>query len=111
MREGEEGDSRTQSVGTRDGKDILFVSHDGDLYPAGFLPYRLGNLRTDSIVDLYRDHPLLRSIRVTDLSGQCGVCGLAEMCGGSRARAFAATGDPLGEDPACAYRPHEGVNV
>ncbi|MGZ8646459.1 MAG: TIGR04053 family radical SAM/SPASM domain-containing protein [Actinomycetota bacterium] len=100
---GEPGDSRAQSVGTRDGKGILFVSHDGDVYPAGFLPYRLGNVRTDSIVDLYRDHPLLRSIRAAEFSGRCGVCEFADVCGGSRARAFAATGDPLSEDPACAY--------
>lgn len=104
---GEPGDSRAQSVGTRDGKGILFVSHDGDVYPAGFLPYKLGNVRTDSIVDLYRDHPLLRSIRAAEFTGRCGVCGFGDVCGGSRARAFAATGDPLGDDPACPYSPSE----
>jgi len=102
---GEPGSSRAQSVGTRDGKGILFVSHDGDVYPAGFLPYRLGNVRTDDIVELYRSHPLLRAIRATEFSGRCGQCGFADTCGGSRARAFAALGDPLGEDPACAYQP------
>lgn len=108
---GEPGDSRAQSVGTRDGKGILFVSHDGDVYPAGFLPLRLGNVRTDDIVDLYRNHPLLRSIRASEFGGRCGVCEFADVCGGSRARAFAATGDPLGEDPACAYRPREFADV
>jgi len=102
---GEPGSSRAQSVGTRDGKGILFVSHDGDVYPAGFLPYRLGNVRTGDIVDLYRSHPLLRSIRATEFGGRCGVCEFADTCGGSRARAFAALGDPLGEDPACAFQP------
>jgi radical SAM protein len=102
---GEPGASRAQSVGTRDGKGILFVSHDGDVYPAGFLPYHLGNVRTDDIVELYRSHPLLRSIRATEFGGRCGVCEFADTCGGSRARAFAALGDPLGEDPACAYQP------
>jgi radical SAM protein len=100
---GEPGDPRAQSVGTRDGKGILFVSHDGDVYPAGFLPYKLGNVRTDSIVDLYRNHPLLRSIRAAEFNGRCGACGFGDMCGGSRARAFASSGDPLGEDPACPY--------
>ncbi|MGE5225502.1 MAG: TIGR04053 family radical SAM/SPASM domain-containing protein [Planctomycetaceae bacterium] len=102
---GEPGASRAQSVGTRDGKGILFVSHDGDVYPAGFLPLRLGNVKQDDIVALYRDHPLLRSIRATEFGGRCGVCDYADACGGSRARAFATFGDPLAEDPACAYQP------
>ena len=102
---GEPGNSRAQSVGTRDGKGILFVSHDGDVYPAGFLPYRLGNVKDDDIVDLYREHPLLRSIRATAFTGRCGECDFSDTCGGSRARAFATFGDPLAEDPACAYRP------
>jgi radical SAM protein with 4Fe4S-binding SPASM domain len=102
---GEPGKSRAQSVGTRDGKGILFVGHDGDVYPAGFLPFRLGNVKDDDIVDLYRNHPLLRSIRATDFSGRCGVCEYADTCGGSRARAFATFHDALAEDPACAYQP------
>jgi len=106
---GEPGNSRAQSVGTRDGKGILFVSHDGDVYPAGFLPYRLGNVKEDDVVELYRDHPLLRSIRATEFGGRCGVCDFAEACGGSRARAFANFGDALAEDPACAYQPVPSV--
>jgi radical SAM protein len=106
---GEPGSSRAQSVGTRDGKGILFVAHDGDVYPAGFLPYRLGNVCTDDIVELYRSHPLLRAIRATEFGGRCGACGFAEACGGSRARAFATFGDALAEDPACAYRPADVV--
>jgi radical SAM protein len=102
---GEPGKSRAQSVGTRDGKGILFVSHDGDVYPAGFLPYRLGNVLTDNVVDLYRDHPLLKSIRATRFGGRCGICEYADSCGGSRARAFAAFGDALAEDPACGFQP------
>ncbi len=102
---GEPGKSKAQSVGTRDGKGILFVSHDGDVYPAGFLPYRLGNAMTENIVELYRGHPLLKSIRATEFGGRCGVCEYADTCGGSRARAFAAFGDALGEDPACGYQP------
>lgn len=102
---GEPGASRAQSVGTRDGKGILFVGHDGDVYPAGFLPYRLGNVRRDDVVALYRDHPLLRSIRAAEFGGRCGACPYADTCGGSRARAFASFGDALGEDPACAFQP------
>lgn len=105
---GDPGDPKAQSVGTRDGKGILFVSHDGDVYPSGFLPYRLGNVRRDDIVHLYREHTLLRAIRATEFKGRCGLCSFADACGGSRARAFAESGDALGEDPACAYVP-DGV--
>ena len=100
---GPPGRSRAQSVGTRDGKGIVFVSHDGDVYPAGFLPIALGNVRTRSIVDVYRDDPLLRAIRAGRFGGRCGECDYADRCGGSRARAFATSGDALGEDPACSW--------
>jgi AdoMet-dependent heme synthase len=97
------GRPRAQTKGTRDGRGILFVGHDGTITPAGFLPLPLGNVRDDSIVDVYREHPLLRRIRAADFGGRCGTCAYRELCGGSRARAFAASGDPLGEDPGCPY--------
>lgn len=100
-----DGPPRAQSAGTRDGKGIVFVAHDGHVYPAGFLPVSLGNVRERSIVDIYRHHPLLRAIREARFAGRCGVCEYRDLCGGSRARAYAASGDPLGEDPACPYVP------
>ena len=93
------------TAATRDGKGILFVAHDGEVYPAGFLPIGLGNLRDRPLRDIYRDDPLLRSIRAAEFTGRCGRCEYADLCGGSRARAYAAAGDPLGEDPACTYQP------
>ena len=99
------GAARAQSVGTRDGKGILFVSHAGDVHPSGFLPVRLGNVRIDDIVRVYRESALLRAIRGSEFSGRCRACQFSDPCGGSRARAFAAGKDPLGEDPACAYDP------
>jgi radical SAM protein len=96
---------KATSAGTRDGNGILFVAHDGGICPAGFLPLELGNVRTDSVVDVYRDSPLLKDIRAARFHGRCGRCELAAICGGSRSRAFAATGDPLASDPACAYEP------
>ena len=93
------------TAGTRDGKGILFVSHDGWVYPAGFLPLRLGNVKDEDPVAIYRQHPLLRAVRAGEFSGRCGRCEHKGTCGGSRARAFAAFGDPLAEDPACAYVP------
>lgn len=99
------GAPRVQTKGTRDGSGIVFVAHDGAVYPAGFLPLAVGNVRAQSLVELYRTSPLLRDIRAARFRGRCGDCEYADLCGGSRARAYAAAGDPLGEDPACAYAP------
>jgi radical SAM protein len=96
---------RAQTKGTRDGKGIVFVGHDGEIYPSGFLPLSLGNVRDDEIVRVYREHPLLRRIRAADFGGRCGRCRYRELCGGSRARAYASAADPLAEDPACGYQP------
>ena len=101
------GMTKAQTKGTRDGKGIVFVAHDGDVYPAGFLPLVLGNVRRERLIDIYRDHPLLRAIRAGHFTGRCGACEYRDLCGGSRARAYAASGDPLGEDPACDYVPGE----
>lgn len=99
------GTASAHTASTRDGKGIVFVAYDGEVYPAGFLPDALGNVRTAPIARIYQDHPLLRRIRAAEFSGRCGRCEYADLCGGSRARAFAATGDALGEDPACVYEP------
>lgn len=96
---------RAQTKGTRDGRGIVFVAHDGDVYPAGFLPIAVGNVRARDLPEIYRDSPLLRDIRAARFTGRCGACEYRELCGGSRARAYASSCDPLGEDPACAYRP------
>jgi radical SAM protein with 4Fe4S-binding SPASM domain len=94
------------TAATRDGKGILFVAYAGEVYPAGFLPLGLGNLRDRPLSAIYRDHPLLQQIRGTRFQGRCGRCEYADLCGGSRARAYASGGDPLGEDPACVYQPN-----
>jgi AdoMet-dependent heme synthase len=94
---------------TRDGKGIIFVAYDGEVYPAGFMPIGLGNVRDHPLRAIYTGSPLLRSIRAAEFAGRCGRCEYADLCGGSRARAFAMTGDPLGEDPACAYQPGPGL--
>jgi len=99
------------TLSTRDGSGIVFVAHDGDVYPAGFLPLSLGNVRLRPLPELYRDHELLRSIRRGDFGGRCGVCEYRQLCGGSRARAFADSGDPLAEDSACSYRPAQGAGA
>lgn len=93
------------TVATRDGKGVIFVAHDGEVYPAGFLPVGLGNVKGRSLVDIYRDAPLLRDIRAGGFGGRCGYCAFGDLCGGSRARAYASCRDPLGEDPGCAFQP------
>lgn len=97
--------SSAHTAATRDGKGIVFVAHDGNVYPAGFLPLELGSVRQTPLAEIYRDSPVLRSIRSADFSGKCGRCEFADLCGGSRARAYATSGDPLGPDDACSYEP------
>jgi radical SAM protein with 4Fe4S-binding SPASM domain len=93
------------TAATRDGKGIVFVAYDGEVYPAGFLPLGLGSVRDQPLAEIYRDHPTLKAIRSAEFSGRCGACEYADLCGGSRARAYASTGDPLGEDSACIHQP------
>lgn len=89
-----------------DGRGFMFIAHDGTVSPSGFLPLPTGNVRTASAVDLYRDAPLFRALRdPRRLRGRCGRCEWRDVCGGSRARAFALTGDPLAEEPTCPHRP------
>jgi radical SAM protein len=89
-----------------DGNGFLFVDHRGAICPSGFLPLAAGNVREHDLAGVYREHPLFRALRDPDrLGGRCGVCEHRAACGGSRARAWALTGDPLAEDPGCAYRP------
>jgi radical SAM protein with 4Fe4S-binding SPASM domain len=101
---------RQMAFGIRDGNGVVFVSHRGEIYPAGFLPHPLlGNVRERSLVECYRDAPALRQLRdPANYTERCGRCEFKWVCGGSRARAFAMTGDPLGEDPLCAYQPDTG---
>jgi MoaA/NifB/PqqE/SkfB family radical SAM enzyme len=89
-----------------DGKGFMFISSVGDVCPSGFLPLVAGNVRETSPVEIYRDAPLFRSLRDPDqLTGRCGRCSYRIECGGSRARAYAFSGDPLAEDPTCMFEP------
>lgn len=93
-------------VPINDGLGFVFISHIGDIYPNGFLPLSAGNVRRDTLADVYRNDPLFRALRdPQQLRGKCGACEFRAICGGSRARAFAVYGDPLESDPSCAYVP------
>ena len=92
-------------LGVTDGRGIMFVSHNGDIYPAGFLPIICGRFPDVSPVDVYRTHPVFRTLQNPDnYRGICGVCEYRHICGGSRARAFAVSGDYLGPEPDCCYQ-------
>jgi len=93
-------------LGVGDGKGIMFVSHNGEIFPAGFLPLCCGRFPKDSVVDVYQNHPTFRALRDPDhFKGRCGVCEFRHVCGGSRARAYAVTGDFLETEPDCVYVP------
>ncbi|MFQ5840002.1 MAG: TIGR04053 family radical SAM/SPASM domain-containing protein [Candidatus Methylomirabilales bacterium] len=98
---------KRMGFGIRDGNGVIFVSHKGEVYPAGFLPWPLlGNVRERPLSAIYRDSPLLMKLRDMDrVRGKCGACEFRWVCGGSRARAYAATGDYLAEEPYCTYQP------
>lgn len=101
-----------RAFGIRDGNGIVFVSNLGEVMPSGFLPVSVGNVKERSLVELYRDEPLMRSLRDPDqFKGRCGACEYHDWCGGSRARAFAWAGDPLESDPLCPYVPGHAVPV
>jgi radical SAM protein len=93
-------------LGVNDGKGILFVSHQGDVQPSGFLNLVGGNIRSQSLPDIYRQSDVFRRVRdYTQLKGKCGFCEFKTICGGSRSRAYALTGDPMRSDPFCVYQP------
>jgi radical SAM protein len=97
-------------AGIRDGNGIMFISHSGQVRPSGFFPLPAGNVQGADPVALYRDSGLFRALRRPDgFGGRCGRCEWREACGGSRARALAATGDPLAEDPLCLHEPVAGA--
>ena len=92
--------------GVNSGKGFLFISHQGEVFPSGFLPIGVGNVRDSRLVSLYRESELFRELRSPELlKGICGHCEFNRVCGGSRSRAYALTGDYLAADPWCAYRP------
>ena len=92
--------------GLNDGKGFVFISHTGEVFPSGFLPMTAGNVRLQPLAEIYRESPLFKRLRdAANLEGKCGACEFNKICGGSRARAYALTGNPFGEEPCCSYVP------
>ena len=93
-------------LGVNDGKGVVFISHQGDVQPSGFLNLVGGNIRSESLVNIYQKSPTFLQVRdYAQIKGKCGVCEFKFICGGSRARAYALTGDPMRSDPYCIYQP------
>ena len=103
--------SESQAVGwatkrVNDGRGFVFISHIGKVYPSGFLPIEGGDLHQDSLAHIYQQSPIFVKLRDSDLlHGKCGACEFRNICGGSRARAYAVTGDVMAEEPCCIYQP------
>jgi AdoMet-dependent heme synthase len=92
--------------GVNDGKGLVFVDHMGEVFPSRFLPLSAGNVTKQRLSDMYCESPLFVSLRdSTKLKGKCRRCPARNVCGGSRARAYAITGDLFAAEPCCAYEP------
>jgi len=110
-----EGEPKSQAAfkltQTGDGKGIMFVGHDGEVYPSGFLPVTSGRVPVEKLSQIYLTNSLFVALRnPSNLKGRCGRCEYRLVCGGSRSRAFAELGDAFEEDPACAYAPVTSLN-
>jgi AdoMet-dependent heme synthase len=93
-------------LGVNDGKGVVFISYKGDVQPSGFLNMAGGNVRSQLLADIYKYSSLFQDVRdYSQIKGKCGVCEFKSICGGSRARAYALTGDPMQSDPYCVYQP------
>lgn len=99
-------------LGVNDGRGAMFVGHTGTIQPSGFLNLACGQFPRDSVVEVYQRHPAFVALRDTErLEGKCGRCPFRLVCGGSRARAFATTGNMMAEEPDCAYEPPSRAEI
>jgi len=99
-------DGIRRMMGITDGRGMFFISHIGEVYPSGFLPIVAGNVRETSLKEIYMKSPVFQDLKDPEkLKGKCGKCEFRYICGGSRARAYAMTGDYLAAEPRCIYKP------
>jgi len=103
---GHPGDMNAMTKGCLAGTGVCFISHEGEVFPCGYLPVIAGDLRKQSFADIWEHSQVFEQLRDTEnLKGKCGCCEFRNVCMGCRARAFAATGDYLAEEPFCVYQP------
>jgi len=90
------------------GTGVCFISHQGEVYPCGYLPVLAGDLRRQPFAEIWENATVFQQLRNTEnLKGKCGCCEFRNICMGCRARAYAATGDYLDEEPFCIYQPRK----
>lgn len=98
--------NRWAALGANDGHGTLFVSYKGEIYPSRYMPVLCGIFPEDQVERIYRTSPTLQLLRDPKrLQGKCGLCEYRRVCGGSRARAYAVTGEQMTQEPDCNYRP------
>jgi radical SAM protein with 4Fe4S-binding SPASM domain len=103
---GHPGDMNAMTKGCLAGTGVCFISHEGEVFPCGYLPAIAGDLRKQSFAEIWNDSAVFAQLRDDDnLKGKCGCCEFRHVCMGCRARAYAATGDFLAEEPFCVYEP------
>jgi len=103
---GHPGDMNAMTKGCLAGTGVCFISHEGEVFPCGYLPALAGDLRQQSFAEIWNDSEVFGQLRDDDnLKGKCGCCEFRHVCMGCRARAFAASGDFLAEEPFCIYQP------
>jgi len=99
-------DMNAMTKGCLAGTAVCFISHQGEIYPCGYLPALAGDLKKQSFTDIWENSEVFHDLRdVSNMKGKCGCCEFRNICMGCRARAFAATGDYLDEEPFCVYQP------
>jgi radical SAM protein with 4Fe4S-binding SPASM domain len=103
---GHPSDMNAMTKGCLAGTGVCFISHEGEIYACGYLPVVAGDVRKQKFADIWRDSVIFNELRDTgNLKGKCGCCEFRNICMGCRARAFAASGDYLDEEPFCVYQP------
>lgn len=103
---GGDGDMSAMTKGCLAGQAVCFVSHDGEVFPCGYLPVSSGNVRKTSLPAIWRDSQIFADLRDdSKLEGKCGVCEYRRQCMGCRARAYAETQSYLAEEPNCSHTP------
>jgi radical SAM protein with 4Fe4S-binding SPASM domain len=103
---GHPSDLNAMTKGCLAGTGVCFISHEGEVYPCGYLPVVAGDLRKQTFADIWDNSPVFHQLRNTaGLKGKCGCCEFRNVCMGCRARAYAATGDFMDEEPFCVYEP------
>jgi radical SAM protein with 4Fe4S-binding SPASM domain len=99
-------DMNAMTKGCLAGTAVCFISHQGEVFPCGYLPALAGDLKKQSFSDIWENSYVFNQLRDTNnLQGKCGCCEFRNVCMGCRARAFAVTGNYLDEEPFCVYQP------